>query len=663
MNEITETSQSNKIKKPVGPIRWNAIIPFCITLFLFWIYFYFFFDLHMKKSIEWVGYRALGTELNIKEFKSSFIKGQVQISKLEITSATKPDANAIELESIRFDVKWDALLRLKFVVEEIAAEGIQFMSRREHPGKVAPPEPPSDKPSFTQQLQDKALNKLEKDNQSNVLSDVSTFLKTGKWDDQIKNLESSLASKKMLEDLNQKWTSKKVEWDGKIKSLPNSSELNSFKSRFEAIKYKDFKTPQELDSSIKQFDVLFKEVDAKNKQVQEVKSQLESDLKGMDQDYKAVDAQVKKDMDTLKTKFKIPKIDAGSFAKSLFMGYLAPIMSKLDHFKALAEKYLPPKYSKMVDDKLSGKKASAKPADDDSIQPHPRIHGTTYEFPITNGYPLFWIQKISISSRSNKNADYGDFSGLIENITSNQRQIKKLTTLNITGDFKKMDVTGIKVNAELNNLKDEPEIKFIFNVGGYPMTQMELMKSKDGEISIPSALASFTSSGDTIGFKNYNLKMNANFANAHFKIAATDKTVSEILTQTLSSINQFNVEATATGELKNLNLDIRSSLGTALQSSFENLLKNKIAEANQQLQAAVNNEIGKLKAQLAGQTDALKNQANGEVAKVQNQINDQKKTIEDRVAGAKKDLEKQARKSLEDAGKKGIEDLKKQFGL
>ena len=157
--------------------------------------------------------------------------------------------------------------------------------------------------------------------------------------------------------------------------------------------------------------------------------------------------------------------------------------------------------------------------------------------------------------------------------------------------------------------------------------------------------------------------MNTNFTNAAFKIAATDKTVSEVLTQTLSSINQFNVEVTASGELKDLSLDIRSSLGSALQNSFEQLLKNKIAEANQQLQVAVNNEIGKLRTQLTGQTDGLKNQAGGEVLKVQKQIDDQKKQVEDRINVAKKDLERQGQKQLEDAGKKGLDDLKKKFGL
>ena len=626
-------------------------------------YFFFFFDLHMKKIIEWSAYKALGTELNIKEFKSSFIKGKIDISKLEITHAVKPELNSLELSSIRFGLNWGALLRLKYVIDEIAIEGVQFMSKRQAPGKVAPPEASaSDKPSFTQQLSDKATNKLEKDNQSNVLSDISVFLKTGKWDDQIKNLESQLASKKMLEEMNKKWSSKKIEWDSKIKNLPTSAELNSFKVRFEAIKSKDFKTPQELDTSIKQFDTLVKDVDVKNKQVSEIRSQLDADLKGLDQDYKSVDAQVKNDIDTLKSRFKIPKIDAASFAKSLFLSYLTPIMNKLDHYKSLGEKYLPPKYAQKLNRK-SNASDIAKTEEPETIQPHPRDDGTTYEFPVPNGFPLFWIKKINVSSTSNANADYGDFSGLVENITSNQRQINKTTMLNIQGQFKKMNISGIKINAELNNLKAEPEVTFLFNVGSFQMLNLNLLKSADGEISIPVSTASFNSSGRTVGFKEYNLDMKTDFTNVKFKTSAADQTIATLLESTLKTITTFNVETTATGALSDLKMDIRSSLGGDLQRAFENLLKAKIAEANEKLQQAVTAEIEKLKTQLTAQTNTLKNQANGAVTKVQKQIDDQKKQVDDRINAAKKDFENQAQKQLQDAGKKAADDLKKKLGF
>lgn len=650
------TANTEKNKKAKGPIRWNAIIPFVLVSALFYLYFVLFFDLHMKKALEWIGYQVVGAEVDIAQFKSSFIKGNVQISKIEITDKDNPDHNSLEIGDVRFDLNWNALLKVKFVVEEIAVEGVQLMSKRAYPGKVAPPPPSSNEPSLVDQLQSKALNKLDKDNQNNVLSDVAQFLQTGKFDDQIKNLDSQLQSKKMLEDLNKKWADKKTEWDAKLKTLPNSQDLKNLSDRFGKIKYKDFANIQELDASVKEAQALIQEVDAKSKQTQDVKSQLDSDLKSLDQDYKALDNQIKKDIDTVKNRLKIPKIDAASFAKALFMDYLRPYLAKIDHYRALAEQYLPPKYAKMV----AGQTAKE---ENDSIQALPRAQGVTYEFPVKNGYPLFWIQKVSISSKSNARTDYGDFSGLISNITSNQRQIGQPTTLKITGDYTKMNIHNILLTGLLDNTQASPVVKFQFNVGSYPLTDLKLMNSQDGSISIPNSDTNLSSSGEIVGFKNYDLKLNNTFNKVNFKISSDNKTVDEILNKTLGTINTFNLQASAKGELKSLDIDIRSSLAGDLEKSFQSLLQNKINEANAQLQKTINNEIDKLKSQFNSQVDGIKNQAQTEINKVQAQIDEQKKQGEQKIDQAKKDFENKTKSQLQQEGQKQLDNLKKKFGL
>lgn len=661
-------SQTKPVKKQ-SFIRWNAIILVLITAILVYLYTFLFFDLHMKKAIEWVGYKALGTEVNVGKFESSFTKGRVQISKIELTDHDQPDFNSLELSDVKFDLNWDALLRVKFVIEEIGVEGVQFMSKRAHTGKVAPPEPESNEPGFTQQLQEKALNKLDQQGQNNVLGDTVQFLKTGKFDDQIKSMQDQIVSKKLLEDLNSKWASKKTEWDGKLKTLPTSAELTALKDRLGKIKFQNFSSLQELDASVKEADAVLKELDGKNQQIQAIKTQFDSDVKTIDADYKSVDQQIKKDIDNLKSRFKVPKIDAGNFAKSLFMGYLTPYTQKLDRYRKMAEKYLPPKYAKMVAGEKSAKDQS------DTIQPHPRSNGVTYEYPVKNGYPLVWIQKIKISSKSNSQADYGDFVGLISNITSNQNQTGLPTTVKIDGEFKKMSVSGIKLNALLNNIPAESEIKFDFGVGSFPISkEMTLIESKDGSIAIPQAIGIFSAAGQVIGFKNFDIKLSNVFDKVNFKIAAPDQTINDILKSTLGTINKFDLQASAKGELSNLDIDIRSSLAGDLEKAFQGLLQKKITEANEQLQKAINDQVNKLKDQFNSQVNSLKAQGESELKKIQAQVDEQKKAGEQKVAQAKKDFEDRASKAKKDAedqakqkvqqeGQKQVDDLKKRLGL
>ncbi|MCC2678619.1 MAG: hypothetical protein K0R29_1195 [Pseudobdellovibrio sp.] len=663
------STEVSKPKKVQGPIRWNAIIPFIIVSLLVYIYFLLFFDLHMKKAIEWAGYKALGAEVNVGEFKSSFLKGNVSIKKIELTDSKQPELNALELADIRFDVNWDALLRVKFVVEEIAVEGVQFKSKRSRPGKVAPPEPSDDGPGFVDQLQEKAMNKIDKEGENNILGDTAEFLKTGKFDAQLQNIQDQIVSKKLIADINSKWKTKQNEWNEKVKTLPTTEELNSFKERFGKIKFSNFSNLQELDASVKEANTLLKDVEARNKQVTDLKSQFDTDIKGLDSDYKSINDQIKKDIDTLKSRFKIPKIDAASFAKELFMGYLTPYMAKLDRYKKTAQKYLPPKYAKMLD----GDKQTAKPADD-TIQPLPRSEGVTYEFPVKNGYPLYWIQKVKVSSKSNAQADYGDVNGLISNITSNQRQIGLPTTAKIEGDFNKFNVNGIKLNAMFDNRAVDSIIKTDFIVGSYFLEGLKLFENKDGSISIPKTKVSLDSTINVVALKNFDIRLNNVFNEVNFDIKAADATLNEILQSTMGGIHSFDLEASAKGELKNLGIEIRSSLGRELEKGFSNLLQNKVKEANEKLQATINAEVGKLKAQLDDQVSALKNQTQGEIKKVQNQIDDQKKQIEAKIAQAKNDFENQAnkakkdaedkaKKQVEDEAKKKADELKKRLGL
>jgi uncharacterized protein (TIGR03545 family) len=659
-----------KVYKEGGLIRWSAVIPFFIIVVLCAVYFKLFFDSHMKSALEWGGYKALGSEVNIANFESSFVKGNVAITGLQITSAEQPDFNSIELGSIRFDVNWDALLRLKLVVQEMAVENVQFMSKRKTRGKVAPPPPPSKESGIVSQVKDKAIGKIDEKGQGNLLGDLSAFLQTGDYKAQLNEIESQLKSKQMANDLKAKWDTKQKDWDVKLKALPTEADFKSYKTKFEAIKIKDFKTPQELDSSVKQFNALKDEVDGKLKLVNDTKNEFNNDLTQMKKDYQSLDEQIKADVAAIKDRMKIPKLDSKQIAKSIFMDYLNPYLRKLDKINELAEKYLPPKYSKMVNEKvnsktiLAGKKAKqVTKEEDDTIQPHPRADGVTYEFPVKNGYPLFWIQEIKVSSKSNAQADYGDISGVIQNIVSNQRQIGKQTEMHIAGDFKSKNIRGLKLDAFLNNLKEEPSAGMDFQVASYPLQAISLMNNKDGSISIPGASMNIVARAATEGFKTYNVGLINTFNDVKFDLSAKEKVVEEILKNAFAQLTSFDLKADAKGELSSLDVDVSSSLGEKLQDALSSSLKQKIDDLNKEIKIKIYNEIGKVKEDIEKQISTLTKGYVGNATDTQAKLDAQKNVANDKIAQAKKDIENKAKNDLEDKAKKAADELKKKLGF
>jgi len=669
-NDSKNDANKEKVYKEGGLIRWSAVIPFVIIMALGAAYFKLFFDSHMKAGLEWAGYKALGSEVNITDFETSFIKGNVAITGLQITSAEQPDFNSIELGSIRFDVNWDALLRLKFVVEEMAVENVQFMSKRKYRGKVAPPPPPSeDKPGLASQVKDKAIGKIDEKGKGNLLGDLSAFLQTGDYKAQLADIESTLLSKKMANDLKAKWATKQTDWDAKLKALPKESDFKAYKTKFDSIKVKDFKTPQELDASVKQFNALKSEVDASLKLVNDTKNEFNTDLANIKKDYQALDDQIKADVASIKDRLKIPKIDSKQIAKSIFMDYLNPYLRKLDKVNELAEKYLPPKYSKMVSEKLDSKsilaggkkKAPVEKAEDDTIQPHPRADGVTYEFPVTNGYPLFWIQNVKVSSKSNAQADFGDISGVIQNIVSNQRQIGKQTEMHIAGDFKSKNIHGLKVDAYLNNLKEEPAAGMDFAVASYPLQAIELMKNNDGQIAMKDSSINIAAHAATVGFKTYNIGLTNVFNNVQFDLAAKEKVVEEILKNAFTQLTTFDLKADVKGELSNLDIDVSSSLGDKLQDALSASIKQKVDELNKEIKLKIDNEIGKVKGEIEKQISTLTKGYVGNANDTQAKLDAQKNIADEKIAQAKKDLENKAKSQVQDQGKKALDALKKKL--
>jgi uncharacterized protein (TIGR03545 family) len=657
MAETNTTAKPQKIKKPKGAIRWEAIIPFTIISLLIVLYFHFFFDTHLRKGLEWAGYKAIGAEVNIADLKTSFFDASLRVQGIEITDAEKPTHDSIKIGDIRFSMLWDALLRVKVVVNEAAVEQIEFGVLRKYPGKVKPPEPPSNEPSAVakeaDRLKQEALKKAEEETSDNVLGDVIALLAGGNSQAQLTKLQDSLPSKAMLEKFEADFKVKQKAWDDRLKTLPQGKEVQALGDRLNKIKYKDFKNPQELQHSLQELDSVAKEADSKYKTIQSASDDLSKDLKTVDAQFKDIEKQIKLDVKSLEQHFRIPKMDASSMSKAVFRRYLSPYLAKFERYRSLAEKYMPPNLLK--------KKGTDET--DVAIQPHPREKGISYEFGRPNSYPLVWIKKTAVSSQAGLTPNAGNIRGEILDITTHQALIGKPTVATLSGDFPAMEIFGFLLKMTLDNRKAPSLIDYQFNVKSYPLEGKELVNSPDVQISFDKAIGTLGINGKLVGLKELSLHMNNEFSKVAYKITAKEKVAEEILKAVFAGIPMINLTVDGQGMLPAVPLSINSNLGPELGKGFEKQIQAKIDEAHKQIDAYINQQVGAKKADLEKQINAAKSQVDNEVKKVQAQLDKEKKTAENKVNDAKKDAENQGKKQLEKEGKKQLDDLKKKFGL
>jgi uncharacterized protein (TIGR03545 family) len=657
---------STKEPKAKGPIRTEAVVPFLIVALVTWAYFHFLFDRNLKSLFELVGYQVVGAQVDVADLETSFWKASFRAQGIELTNSEKPELNAVKIGDIRYSVLWDGLLRARFIVNEMAVEQIEFNVPRKSKGKVKPPEPPKPKstePSKLEQeaskIKDKVLDKAQEEYSGNVFGDIATMLSGGgSGQDQVTNIENSLPSKAKLKEFEKDFNAKQAKWNEKMKTLPQGKEIQAIGDKLGKVKTKDFKSPQELQESLQQIDGILKEADAKVKLVQATSTEFNQDIKAIDSGYKEMDALVKKDIKDLESRFKIPKIDAKSLSRGIFMQYLGPYMAMFHKYQGIAEKYVPPNIMKKA--KGGGAKSEA---DEIAIKPHPRASGVTYEFGRPNSYPLFWIKRVSISSQAGASKQAGNIKGLVTDITSNQKLTGKPTVATIEGGFPGLEIQALLAKLTLDTRKEDSRLDYDFSIGSYGILGRDLVNSPDVNIAFKQATGQLKSKGSLVGLTDFQFNLNNDFQKIDYEIKAKNEIVDSVLKDVFKGIPVVTLEASGHGELPGLTLNIESNLGPELSKGFEKQLQRKIEEARQKLQAAIDAAIGKEKAKLESDINKLKSQYEGELKKVTDQINSQKTKAQAKVDQSKKDSENQGKKKIEQEGKKALDQLKDKLGF
>lgn len=651
MSETTPPAAPKKVKAK-GPIRWEAVIPVVVICVGTGLYFSLLFDSHLRHFIEFSATHIHGAEVNVASVRTSFLGGSFRLAGLQVTDKETPSQNLVQIGEIRFGFLWDALLRAKFVVEEATIENIQALVPRKKPGRILPKEPEkAGGGEGLAKLEAGILDQTKEDFEGNVLGDLSQLVEGADPKDHIKNIESELKASVRIKELEATLKEKQKLWDERIKSLPKSEELKDFENRLKAVKV-DTKDPVKFAESLKQIKALKEEADQKIKLVKDTSSNLDSDVKMVDKSFKELDELVKQDLKDLEARLKIPKLDMGDFAKKLFGKMFADKLVTLNKYMAIAREYMPPKKSEEQKTAQESEK----------LVPTPRGSGKTYRFPVTTGYPLFWLKKARISSEPSHGEYSGKIEGEIRDVTTNPVQLGKPTIATIKGEFPKQQIFGFDTLVTLDHTTDQPKDEVKLTIGSFPVGSQKISDSSDVKFLINQSkgqsqmIATLQNDQLKVGVKNY-------FREMKYDIDAKSNTVKEILTNVMAGIPEITLDASATGTWKKLDLSLRSNLAEELSKGFQKQIQAKIDEARAKLKALVDEKIGAEKAKLTAEFDKIKGQLDKEVARVKGEVEGAKQKAESQLEGSKKSAESsQKEKAKEELGK-GLKDLKKKFKL
>lgn len=639
------TTSTDKTKKK-GPIRWEAVIPTFLVMALIVGYFHFFFDHHMRRALEYVATQINGAEVNIGRFATYVLGARLEVDDIQVTDKNKPERNLIQVGNVRFELLWDALLRAKLVVDQAQVLNIQALTPRSRPGFVVPP-PPPDAPgeSLVERVQSEVAAQTRKKFNENFLGDIAAVLGGTDPKQQIQNIQSELKSDARLKELEKELKEKKAKWNQRLKELPQSEELKQYEVRIKTLKF-DLSNPAEFAKNAKEAEKIIREASEKVKLIEETSKDVKGDAANYTQAFNDLEKMLKEDVADLQKRLKIPNLDGKELSQQLFMSMIESRLGGVRKYVEVARKYMPPKRSK--EEKLARA--------EEQVVPPKRGSGRTYEFPVTTGYPLFWLKHAALSSELGQSEYSGNIKGEIRDLSTDPPFIKKPTLFIAAGDFPKQNIAGFDAKITLDHTTEVPRDTAEIKIARFPVENLELSRSPEVHLSMQKALGSSALNAVIVN-ESLELKMQSAFTELAYDLRAKNKTAQEILERVIQGIPKVTVNASVSGSLADFSLHVNSNLGDELAAGFKKQLDVKIAEAQAQLRKMIDERIGQDKAKLKQELDqtigGLTKDLDGKKAEVDKVVQQAKTQVEgDKGKG------KGSGKKLEEEGKKLLKKLK-----
>lgn len=630
MNNPTDNKQE-KINKKKGPIRFEAVIPAAILSGITFLYFSYYFDSHLKKLFEYVGTQANGAEVNVKSLRTSFVRGSFHLDGLEVTQPERPSHNSIEIGNIHFKFLWDALLRMKFVVEDASINNIQISKPRSKPGFVLPPKPAA--PSKLEEIQDQVISQIKNKYSSNMLGDVVSILDGGDYEDQIQKIRETLKSEQRIKEMVSEINEKKNFWDGKVKQLSDPSKIKEIETTIQSVKNeKNFLKQAE---GVKKLTDLLKDAKTQYDDIEKNTKIFKTEVKTLLNYPQEIQTLIDEDISSLKNRFSVPQMDFKDLATTLFASQFAGYMVKARKYQAMAEQYLPEKKK------------------EEEIIPRKRSEGKNYEFPITSGHPLFWLKRAAISSKGTADSYSGQVSGELTNVTTSPKLVNKPVVLDLKGDFPASKIYGVSTLVTADFTQDVPSQSVMMQVKSFPVPEKIFVQNDKIKFGFLKADGSSTFSAQ-LQDNRFQMNWISTLNKPQFTVETSNKLAREMLSNIVNNIPAINIDGSVSGTFRDFDMNINSNLGTELSEGFRLEIGAKITEAQNKIKALVDEKINGPKAELM----ASLGENNNNLSKLNNLMELYKKN-EDKIKEELQKLKKNGGvKDLKETGKKLLKGIK-----
>jgi len=592
---MTNTSENRpepaKTPKSKGPFRTGMLVPTLLLMAIVYGWFYLFFDVALRKGMQLAAGRLYGAEVDIGSVHTSFLHARFRMTDLQVTDKEHPERNLVQVGEIKFGALWDALLRGKIAIDEAAILDVQAYVPRAHTGWVAPPPPPPKPGSgVLAQAEHEVLRQTQAKFNQNFLGDIASVVGGADPKAQLKEIQGSLKAQARAEELARELDAKKAEWQKRIKDLPTQKDIDDIANKIKALDLKGG-NPLQMAGKLKQAKELVDQATGKVKQVDEAQSQLQADIAKYSKSGAELEKLAQEDVSDLQKRLKLPSIDPKEFSTQLFLSLLEKKLTGIRKYIEIARKYMPKKPTAAEKAAAAEK---AKREKEEELVPPARGQGRTYHFPITKGYPLFWLKKAQISSQISDSEWAGNVKGEITDVTTSPSALGRPTKIHFAGEFPRQKIAGLNVLATLDHTGEEAHETIEGRVAAFPVENQMFADSGGVKLGLKQAVGTAALTANLVDM-SLDVGLQSKFDHPDFTFEAQNAMVKDILGSVLKGMPAVTMNAHVAGSWEHFNMNIDSNLGSELSNGFQKQLQAKLGAAKAQLDSLVNDKIGPAK--------------------------------------------------------------------
>ena len=583
--------------------RWQGIIALLVLIALISIFFIFFFDSLLKKTLEKTLSSTLKRPVEIENVKTDVLSLKFNINGLQIADKKDRYKNLLEIKSINFNLSSQKLAFKKYDIENLTVEEIRFSTKREKPWSIKEREK-EEKPSKEEKKID-----LKSFKEKLSLPSAKEILKREK----LKTVETGKYYEEKLKEL-------KIKWENKYKELQKEKQsLEALQKQIKELekKAKKIKSIDDLKTITENAKQIKKQINQKIEKIKQLKRELKQDTELIKKAYSDLQKAYKEDINRLKRKYSL-SLEGGVNLAGLIFG---------DKVKEYLEKGL--SVYRTISPYLKRGEEKQKEIQEKGY----RLEGRYVKYKETNPYPDIVIQngKLSlVAFNSNIEGSLLDFS---DNQKIYGKPFKITFKSNKSKYFESFLFDGI-----FDRTKQISKDSFTFEIKDLISQDLEIknfVRFTDNKINLNGNI-------NILNEQNIQGVIKLVFEKTK-PVAITGENTKRLVEKLFEGINRFYLAANISGIIDSPKISFKSDLDEMVAKRFRNLVKEKVQKVNREL----NKELEKYKNQYENKLNRYKTEFEKYKSIVENYEGTYEKALKEiKNKLSKKALEKKLKKRI-----------------